>query len=79
MAGRFLDRVAEATGDQRYEEAAHLFHRSGQRWSELGAALLSLPADSGEAEGKQMVDLVIDTVEHAADHENRALSALRSV
>jgi hypothetical protein len=76
MIGRYLNRVADSTGEARYAEAAGRFLDSGRLWSNLGFALLTAGAVTARGDLKALVDAVADTARSAMDVERRALTAL---
>lgn len=79
MIARFLTRVAEATDDPRYTEAAHLFTRSGEDWGTLGRALLAKGATGSREDLTALTEAVAETARSAMDIEKRALTALTTV
>ncbi|MFB8245629.1 DUF4872 domain-containing protein [Streptomyces sp. NPDC055952] len=76
MIGRYLDKVADSTGEARYAEAAAGFHDSGRLWSTLGSALLTAGTVTARGDLTALVDAVSDTARSATDVEKRALTAL---
>ncbi|MFD8153273.1 DUF4872 domain-containing protein [Streptomyces sp. NPDC059720] len=76
MIGRYLDKVADSTGEARYAEAAAGFHDSGRLWSTLGSALLTAGTVTARDDLTALVDAVSDTARSATDVEKRALTAL---
>ncbi|GAA1420939.1 BtrH N-terminal domain-containing protein [Streptomyces thermospinosisporus] len=79
MTARFLARLAESTGEERYTEAAERFFDSGRLWSQLGAALLTAGTRTARDDLKTLVDAVVDTARSAMDAEKRALTALTTL
>ncbi len=76
MVARFLDRVADATGCEPYRQAAGLFAASGERWHQLGVALLAGAVHGSSSELHELVGVVIETAEAASHLETQALAAV---
>jgi Domain of unknown function (DUF4872)/Butirosin biosynthesis protein H, N-terminal len=76
LISRFLVRVGDATDHAAYTEAAERFSASGERWHELGTALLSRGHSGSSSELQDLVDAVVDTAKSTASLERDALSGL---
>jgi len=80
MIERFLRRVAEATGDDRYLIAADFFRASGKLWSGLGQSLLALADDgSSDASTADLIDSVVRIVGEVIELETQAFDSLKRV
>jgi hypothetical protein len=79
MIGRYLNRVADTTGESRYADAAGQFLDSGRLWSDLGSALLAAGTATARDDLTSLVDAVADTARSAMDVEKRALTALTTL
>ncbi|WP_036897171.1 BtrH N-terminal domain-containing protein [Propionibacterium sp. oral taxon 192] len=77
---RYLWRLAEETGDDRYATGAEYFHASGELWSELGQALLAIGEVGVEHSAvERLAGLVVSRVGQAVEIESRALDGLKMV
>lgn len=79
MLSRFLGKVAEATAEERYAEAAADFGESGNIWRALGQALLSGGGELDARARKERIDHVVESVRAVSRLENRSLRSVMSL
>jgi hypothetical protein len=76
MIGRFLERVADSTGNPVYSDSAALFAESGRLWQDLGTDLLVEGTTDSRSDLEGLVHKVRETAGNVMDLEKRALSGL---